>query len=251
MNGARTGSLLRQIRQRKRWRQADLARRAGVSRQAVSRIERGWIHNLPFGTLELVAAALDAQVDLVVRWHGGDLSRLVNARHAAMHETVAGLFARLPGWKAEPEVSFSIWGERGVIDVLAWHDGRRALLVVELKSELVDVSELLGTLDRKRRLAARVASERGWLGATTSAWVAIADSRANRRAVAQHGTAIRSKLPIGGRVMKGWLDDPVGAVNALTFLSSAHSVSSRPSLAATRRVNRPRKSAASGSETCR
>ena len=33
-----------------------------------------------------------------------------------------------------PEVSFSIYGERGVIDMLLWHPARRALLVVELKT---------------------------------------------------------------------------------------------------------------------
>ena len=43
-----------------------------------------------------------------------------------------------------PEVSFSIYGERGVIDILAWHPGRRALLIIELKTDIVDVNELVG-----------------------------------------------------------------------------------------------------------
>ncbi|MEA2632936.1 MAG: hypothetical protein QOE66_3155, partial [Chloroflexota bacterium] len=69
---------------------------------------------------------------------------------------------QLPGWILAPEVSFAIYGERRVIDILAWHPGRRALLLIELKTELVDMNELLGTLDRKRRLARRIAQERGW-----------------------------------------------------------------------------------------
>jgi hypothetical protein len=28
------------------------------------------------------------------------------------------------GWEAVVEASFSIWGERGSIDILAWHHGR-------------------------------------------------------------------------------------------------------------------------------
>ncbi len=48
------------------------------------------------------------------------------------------------------------------IDILAWHAASRSLLVIELKTELVDVQETVGTLDRKRRLAAQVAAERGW-----------------------------------------------------------------------------------------
>ena len=41
--------------------------------------------------------------------------------HAAMHEDVARLFATLPGWDEVPEVTFSEFGERGSIDILAWH----------------------------------------------------------------------------------------------------------------------------------
>ena len=50
-------------------------------------------------------------------------------------------------------------GERGVIDILAWHAATRTLLVIELKTEIVDINELMGTVDRKRRLAATVARE--------------------------------------------------------------------------------------------
>lgn len=35
-----------------------------------------------------------------------------------------------------PEVSFSIYGQRGVIDILAWHAATRSLLVIELKTEM-------------------------------------------------------------------------------------------------------------------
>ena len=49
-------------------------------------------------------------------------------------------------------MSFSIFGERGVIDVAAWNAEHRALLVIELKTDIVDVNELVGTFDRKVRL---------------------------------------------------------------------------------------------------
>ena len=90
------------------------------------------------------------------------MSRLVNSRHAAMHEEMARIFAELDGRIVEPEVSFAVYGERGVIDIAAWHQGSRSMLVIELKTGLVDISELMGTLDRKRRLAAEVARERRW-----------------------------------------------------------------------------------------
>lgn len=243
------GLMLRRIRQRRAWRQVDLAVRAGVSRQAVSRIERGALHNMPVGTVQLVANALDARIDLVVRWHGGDLGRLINARHAAMHEAMARMFAGLPPWIAEPEVSYSIWGERGVVDLLCWHPPSRALLVVELKSELVDLNELLGTLDRKRRLASEVARSRGWHAATTSAWVVVAESQANRRAALAHGTVLRSKLPTDGRGIRAWLRAPNKAIAALSFLSSAHGVGVGRNLAPVQRVNR-RKPRLARSQRC-
>jgi hypothetical protein len=113
-------------------------------------------------SVRAVARALDVRVELTARWRGGDLDRLLNARHSALHESVARNFLERPGWLAEPEISFAIYGERGIIDILAWHAGRQMLLVIELKTDIADVNELVGTLDRKRRLAGNVARERGW-----------------------------------------------------------------------------------------
>lgn len=148
---------MRQVRTRRGWRQADLSEAADVSRATISRMERGHFGKVSLGTIRRVAAALDIRIELIARWRAGDLDRLLNARHSALHELNARHFAELPGWMAEPEVSFSIFGERGVIDILAWHPGRRALLITELKTDIADVSDLVGTVDRKRRLAAQVA----------------------------------------------------------------------------------------------
>jgi hypothetical protein len=194
-------------------------------------------------TLRANAAALDARVVLTVRWQGGDLDRMINRRHAALHEIVAGLFPGLDGWLVEPEVSFSIYGERGVIDILAWHPGRRALLIVELKSEIVDVNDLMGSVDRKRRLAARVARDHGWDPASISTWVAVADSRTNRRALARHATTLRAKFPADGRTMRGWLQDPRHRIDAFGFVQLSRSSAVTTDLAPIRRV-RPRKPAA-------
>ena len=61
---------------------------------------------------------------------------MLAARHAALAEAVvADLVAR--GWAVRPEVTFSSWGERGSIDLLAYHPALR-LLVIDLKTELVD-----------------------------------------------------------------------------------------------------------------
>jgi transcriptional regulator with XRE-family HTH domain len=240
MDDQRIGSMLRAIRIRKRWRQADLASRARVSRWVVMRIEHGRLASIPIGKLRAVAAALDARIDATVRWQGGDLPRLLSSRHSRMHEVMARFFAGMAEWVAEPEVSFSIYGERGIIDILAWHPTRRILLVIELKTEIVDVNEMLGTLDKKRRLAIEVAHARGWHPVAVGTWLVVAPSRSNRRALADHAAVLRAKLPAGGRAVRDWLRDPLGPMNGVSSLPTVHGMHPGPDPAPIRRVHKRR-----------
>jgi len=132
------------------------------------------------------------------------------------------LFGDLPGWIAEPEVSFSIYGERGVIDILAWYPTRRILLVVELKTEIVDISEFMATPGSQAPARGGRGSFSGWDPVAIATWVVVADSRTNRRAVAAHATTLRSKLPVDGRGILAWLRHPSGPVDALGFLPQVH-----------------------------
>lgn len=238
MDDTQVGQRLRAVRIHKGWRQLDLAQAAGASRAGMSRIEHGRLEELTLGAIRRVAHALDVRIELVVRWRGGDLDRMVNARHAALHEAVARVFAASAHWSTAPEVSFNVFGERGAVDVLAWHEPRRALLVVELKTEIVDVQGLLGAVDRYRRLAPRLAGERGWQPATVSTWVAIAAGRANERSVAAHRTVLHGAFPADGRRMAAWLRDPIGRLDALTFLPYARQVDTRRDFGTPRRVRR-------------
>ena len=225
MDDQRVGTTIRSVRIRRKLRQEDLARTARVSRATISRVERGHIETLSIRTLRAVAKALDVRVDIVPRWRSGDLDRLLNARHSQLHELVAAHFTELPGWTAEPEVSFAVWGERGVIDILAWHPRRQMLLVIELKTDIADVNELVGTVDRKRRHAIEAALERGWQvgkDARVSVWVIVADSHTNRRRVQAHASMLRAAFPSDGRSIRGWLRDPDRPLRALSFWPDAH-----------------------------
>lgn len=228
MDDLRFGTVVRAIRQHRRWRQADLASHAGVSRSLVSRIERGQVGDVPLDRIRVVAARLGIRSELSAWWRGGDLDRLLNARHSFLHESVVRLIREVaPDWTLVPEVSFSIYGERGVIDIVAWHPGRRALLIIELKTDIADVNELLGTVDRKRRLARAIAAERGWDPVAVSVWVIVADGRTNRRRVAAHRSMLRNALPADGRRMPGWLRDPEGSVAALSFWRGSGGIAGR------------------------
>ena len=190
-------------------------------------------------TVHGVALALDAWVAYSVRWRGGELDRVLSAGHAAMHEALARWLAALPAWELAPEVSFSIFGERGIIDALCWHAENRTLLVVELKTELVDISEPLGTFDRKVRLAARIAVDRGWApAASVGAWLLVAESRTNHRRLAVHQEVVRAAFPDDGRTVRGWLVHPRARLRALSFLPIGHTAGLRPVLAPRKRVSR-------------
>jgi transcriptional regulator with XRE-family HTH domain len=241
MNLQRLGAASRAVRLRKRWRQDDVASAAGVSRGAVSRIERGLAAELTFATLEKVTSVLEIRVDLVPRWRGGELDRLVNWRHAAMHERVVELLERIGGWELAPEVSFAIFGERGVIDILAWHAVTRTLLVIELKTEIVDSQGVVGTLDRNGRLAARVARERGWDPATIATWLVVGEGMTNRRRVAASANLFRTAFPTDRQAMRAWLRRPTGAVRVLSFLTYSAPAGQRAQLGALRRVRPARR----------
>ncbi len=239
MDAGRFGSAIRAVRLRRAWRQADLARAARVSRATVSRCERGHLESLSVATLLRVAAALDIRVDLVPRWRGADLDRTLNAGHAAMHELVAHRFAG-GRWLTAAEVSFSIYGERGIVDMLAYRADGGALLVVELKTALVDVQALIGAVDRYRRLAPVIARERGWGPvASVSSWVVLRDTPTNHRRLADHATVLRHAFPADGRTMRGWLARPSGAVRGLSFLSDEHPRNASVGSTSVRRVRRP------------
>jgi hypothetical protein len=153
-----------------------------------------------------------------------------------MHELVAAYLDRLPGWVQAPEVSFAVYGERGVIDILAFHPQTGSLLVIELKTELISLENLLTTMDVRMRHAAAIARDRGWHPRTVSGWVIFADSTTNHRRVNAHRSALRSAFGADGRAMRGWMHSPSGAIRALSFWSVRSSTTTNLTLAGRRRV---------------
>ena len=208
VSDVRIGITFRAVRRRLGLRQADVARRARVSPSLVSRIERGQIGSMPLARARRVSEVLEIRLDVVASWRGGELERVVNARHASMADVALALFEAATGWETVSEVSFSIYGERGIIDIVAWHEATRTLLIVELKTELVDPQGLIGTMDRRRRLAHKIVEERGWQPAQVATWVILADSRTNWRHVTRHARLLRGAFPVNGYGMRRWLASP-------------------------------------------
>ena len=218
----RNGQIIRALRLRAGLRQHDLAVAANVSQSLVSLVERGHLESISIRTFRRLADALDAGVAIRVYTRGGDVDRLLDERHAAVAERVAERLIGW-GWDVRSEVSYSEWGERGSIDVLAWHASTWSLLVVEVKSSLVSVEATLRKLDEKTRLAADVARKTfGWEPRSVSRVLVMPANGADRRLVNAHRVLFRSSVPASGNQVRVWARKPTGdAIAGLWFLAPA------------------------------
>jgi transcriptional regulator with XRE-family HTH domain len=221
MDDLRLGLALKAARVKRRMRQRDVARQAGVSDSLVSRMEHGDLDRLSLRAMRAVAAKLGVSLQIVPRSAGGTLDRVANARHAALGECVAAWIGDQPGWIVLAEVSFSIYGECGIVDLLAWHEASRSAVLIELKTAIVDVNELMGTLDRKRRLGPQIAADHGFRARTVCAWLVVDDSSTNRRRVADHRVLLTSTFPRDGRSFAPLFSHPErGAASRIAFWSN-------------------------------
>lgn len=233
MDVIKFGLSMRALRRRRRWTQARLAIEVGVSRSVIGRIERGRGDRVPVHVLVAVAAALGASINVRVLWHGEGLDRLLDADHAALTEQMLHRLRALE-WQVATEASFNIRGERGSIDILAFHEPTGSLLVIEIKSVVPDLQAMLGTLDRKARLAVEVARERGWRVRTVSRLLVLPDDRTARRRIDQHESTFFAALPARTVEVRRWLHAPTGSLAGVLFLSDERHTSTR------HRVGRPR-----------
>jgi len=174
----------------------------------VSRIERGEaLGSVPLRAVARLTEALDASVDITVKWRGEELDRLMDAAHAELVKACVRLFEDR-GWVTRVEVSFNHYGDRGRVDVLALHPETRTLAVAEVKSALGDGQDTLGRLDVKARLGAVLASTAGWDSpARVVPMLVLGESRSARRLVAAH-SALFQRFDTRGRQAMAWLGRP-------------------------------------------
>ena len=216
------GASMRALRLRRRLRQVDASEAAGIPRRVAILIEGGRLERVRFGDIRSYARGLGARFDGSVLWQGADLDRMLNRGHARLHEAMATWLAAVGGWLIVPEVSFAYRGDRGVIDIVAWHAASRTLLVIELKTRIVDVNDLMATMDIRGRVARRIAIDRGWDPEAIGLWVVVAPTRTNGRILAEHARSLRAKFPGDGRTMRRWLSNPSGNIAALSFMPNVH-----------------------------
>jgi transcriptional regulator with XRE-family HTH domain len=209
MDRWRFGRLIRALRQRRHWRQEDLAARAGISRSVVGRVERGELSRTAWGDVVAIAEAVGARAEPDLRWEGERIDRLLDERHAATSDVLVR-FLRRWAWTTDVEVSFSIFGERGSIDVVGRRPEAGLIAIFEVKASIGDANQTLIGIDRKTRLALAIARERGWAAHGIARFLVVADGSTARGRVARHAAVFEAAFPMRGRDCARWLRDPTG-----------------------------------------
>jgi hypothetical protein len=135
---------------------------------------------------------------------------LLDEDHSRLQASWKSLLERWD-WQVVAEASFNRYGERGRMDLVAWHSRLRILVVVEIKTVIADVQGLLGPLDVKVRVAPAVAQERGW-GRPDHVvpCLVVAEAKTNRRRLETLSTLF-SQFSLRGRSAISWLRRPDGA----------------------------------------
>lgn len=240
VDDAQIGRALRELRRRKHLRQIDVAEKAHVSQGTISLIERGHLGRLSVATIRLVFGAVDAGFQANVSWRGGALDRLLDERHAALVAATIEILRRL-GWTIAVEVTYSIYGERGSIDILAVHPGLRIALVVEVKSELTSIEAMGRKLDEKERLVrTQLCMERfGWKPVVTGRIVVLPHSDAARRNVERNGSLLHALLPARGNDVRSWLRAPSGPLAGILFVADTNGCRAKGRPPGPKRVRRP------------
>lgn len=219
MDLVRIGLAIRALRRRRGWTQTELGRRARCSRSETSRIERGEVTDLR--PIDQVIQALGARLSMNVLWHGEELDRVLDRGHAILVEATLAMLGAA-GWTTIPEATFQVHGERGSIDILAWHPLARVVLVIEIKSVVPDIQATLAGIDRKARIAPVIARDRGWDVASVARILVLPDDRTARRRVDEFAMTFARAFPARTAEIRRWLRTPTGALAGVLFLTDSH-----------------------------
>lgn len=249
MDDIKVGEVVRTIRRRRGLRQRDVAVLAGVSQSSVSAVERGQLEHLTLGVIRRVGSALEIGTPLTPRWRGVELPRLLDARHAALGEQVVARLS-VVGWECVVEYTFQHFGERGSVDVLAWRPDAQALLLIEVKTDLDNLQEMLSSLDRKARLVPRlVGAERSWAARALGVLLVMPEGSTSRWQVSRHPAVFAAAFPARNKGIRRWVEGPAaaGPLRGVWFLPASAKATRMEAAArrtGSRRVRVPKNGAA-------
>jgi transcriptional regulator with XRE-family HTH domain len=175
--------------------QRAFAGRIGRSQTYVSLLERGMIPNLSIieadAMCQRVGATLVLGIDAPILVAG---ARQRDAAHARCVAYVARRL-RAEGWLVEREVQVGPPSRPGWIDILAFDPVSRILLVIEVKTELVDLGGLERQLGWYVREARRACRAFGWRPDAVAGTALLLSTALNDERVLENSVGIRQVFP--------------------------------------------------------
>jgi transcriptional regulator with XRE-family HTH domain len=190
------------------WSQRELARRAGVAQATVCRVEAGTARSIDMVTLGRLLAALGLRASVDVDdFRLDDRRRQRDGVHAQVNGTVARRLER-SCWRTATEIMIGDGIPRGWIDLLAYREVDRALLVEESKTDIPDMGGLQRSVAFYERMAMSAARLLGWWPRHVAVLVVVLDSETVARRLVDNREIVRRAFPAPIREMSAWLADP-------------------------------------------
>ena len=207
--------------------QRGLAASAGTSQTMISRIENARSDALDLIVVERLLRAIGATMSLgVSARHLEDRRRQRDAVHARLNGYVARNLER-DGWQPATEVWIGDAAPRGWIDLLAYREADRSLLVEETKTDIPDMGALQRSVAFYEREAAGVARRLGWRPKRVVVFVVALDSEVIHRRIAENRDLVTRAFPSPVDVTAAWLADPSRPVPRGWTLGTADPASRR------------------------
>jgi transcriptional regulator with XRE-family HTH domain len=201
---AAVGSRVRSARHRRRWTQAQLGLKAGVSRMLVSRLERGLGGGVTLDALQRVALGLGVRLRV-------DLARdpqedPADAGHLAIQELVTRRF-RAMGWRRFVELPTRPAQPWRSGDVVGVDDRHGHIVIVECWNTIGDIGMAVRSSNRKQVDGEALATAR-WGERPSSVhllWVVRQTAR-NRELLRRYPEFFRARFPASSAAWSKFLD---------------------------------------------
>lgn len=195
---------VRDGRRRIRKTQGQLAAAAGISRGYVAAVERARA-NPTLDVVARISAALGLEAALVmvepILVDGPHQRDLVHARCSGYVER------RLRGatWLTEREVEVVAGRSHGWIDLIAFDRATETLLVIEIKTSLVDLGLVERQLGWYERSAGNAARRIGWTPRRIVSWLLVLATEEVEIAIRRNRDVLERAFPTRAPAMEAWL----------------------------------------------
>jgi hypothetical protein len=178
-----------------------------MAASTVWRVEAG---ELP-GVTVATAGRLLGELGILVEFRSPYVARSHLQRDAAHARCSAYVRRRLEasGWRVAHEVEVGSARSRGFIDILASHRDSGVAMVIEIKTELVDLGEVQRTLGWYERESWAETRRLGWKQRGVVGVVARLATEVNEGAIQENRVLLQQWCPTRARQLNEWMSRPL------------------------------------------